>query len=123
MKRPGGTGSTFQFKGCGIWYLKYYRNGKPARESSGSDKQKVAEKILAKRLAEISTDTYIEPADRKITVDSLYSALLADYQNNAMASLEGAEQRWQRPAKDGESRTSWQAEAVLYRNPDANCHH
>jgi hypothetical protein len=96
MKRPRGTGSIFQFKGCGVWYLKYYRNGKPVRESSHSDKQKVAEKMLAKRLAEIATDTFVEPADRKVTVDSLYSALLADYQNNEMASLEGAEQRWQR---------------------------
>jgi hypothetical protein len=74
MKRPRGTGSIFQFKGCDIWYLKYYRNGKPVRESSHSDKQKRAEKLLAKRLAEISTDTYIEPADRKVTVDSLYAA-------------------------------------------------
>src|ERR1700730_8277077 len=102
MKRPRGTGSIFQYKGCGIWYLKYYRDGKPVRESSHSEKQKVAEKMLAKRLAEISTGTYIEPADRKVTVDELYSALLADYKNNEMPSLEAAEQRWQRPAKEGE---------------------
>jgi integrase len=102
MTRPRGTGSIFQFKGCGIWYLKYYRNGAAVRESSHSEKQKVAEKLLARRLAEISTDTYIEPADRKVTVDDLYAGLLADYKNNEMASLEGAQQRWQRPAKDGE---------------------
>ena len=92
----------FQFKGCGIWYVKYYRGGAAVRESSHSNKQKIAEKLLAKRLAEISTDTYIEPADRKISVDELYSGLLADYENNEMASLEGAEQRWQRSAKEGE---------------------
>ena len=102
MKRPRGTGSIFQCKGSRNWFLKYYRNGKPVRESSHSDKRKVAEKMLAKRLAEISTDTYIEPADRKVTVDEMYAALLADYKNNEMASLEGAEQRWQRPARDGE---------------------
>jgi integrase len=102
MKRPRGTGSVFQFKGCGIWYVKYYRGGAAVRESSHSEKQKVAEKLLARRLAEISTDTYIEPADRKVTIDELYSGLLADYRNNDMASLEGAEQRWQRPTIDGE---------------------
>ena len=58
--------------------------------------------MLAKRVAEISTGTYIEPADRKVTVDELYSALLADYKNNELASLKGAEERWQRPAKEGE---------------------
>lgn len=96
MSRPRGTGSVFQFKGCAIWYVKFYKNGKPVRESSHSDKQKVAEKLLAKRLAEVSTDCYVEPADRKVTVRELYDALLADYRNNGMASLEGAEQRWQK---------------------------
>lgn len=79
MSRPRGTGSVYQSQGCAVWYLKYYRNGKAVRESSHSYKQKVAEKLLARRLAEISTDTYIEPADRKLTVDELYSDLLANY--------------------------------------------
>ncbi len=102
MKRPRGTGSVFQYKGCSIWYLKYYRNGVAKRESSHSDKRKVAEKLLARRLAEVSTGTYIESADRKVTVDEMYSALLADYENNQMASLEGARERWQSPAREGE---------------------
>jgi hypothetical protein len=102
MKRPRGTGSIFQFKGCGIWYLKYYRNGVAVRESSGTDNQRKAEKILQQRIGEIATGTYIEPINRKITVDELYSALLDDYKNNELASYEGAQQRWQRPAKDGE---------------------
>ena len=102
MKRPRGTGSIFQFKGCGNWFLKYYRNGVAVRESSGTDNKRKAEKILQQRLGEIANNTYIEPVDRKVTVDDLYSALLDDYRNNGMASLEGAEQRWQRPAKDSE---------------------
>jgi len=102
MKRPRGTGSLFQYKGCGIWYLKYYKNGIPVRESSGTDKIKKAEKVLQQRLAEIANGTYIEPADRKITVDEVYSALLDDYRNNEITSLDRAEQRWQAAAKDGE---------------------
>jgi hypothetical protein len=97
MKRPRGTGSIFQFKGCSIWWVKYYRNGRAVRESSKSDKRKVAERFLAKCLADVSTGNYIEPHDRKVTVDELYAALLADYENNQMASLEGAQQRWQSP--------------------------
>jgi len=54
------------------------------------------------RIGEIATGTYIEPTNRKITVDELYSALLDDYKNNELASYEGAQQRWQRTAKDGE---------------------
>jgi integrase len=102
MKRPRGTGSLFQFKGCDIWYLKYYRNGVPVRESSGTDKRKKAEKILQQRLGEIANGTYIEPIDRKVTVDELYSALLDHYRNNEMDSLEKAEMRWQRQPDEGE---------------------
>ena len=102
MKRPRGTGSIFQFKGCGNWYLKYYRNGMPVRESSGTDKKRKAEKMLRQRIGEIATGTYVEAVDRKISIDELYSALLDDYKNNELASYEGALQRWQRPAKEGE---------------------
>jgi hypothetical protein len=65
MKRPRGTGSMFRYKGCGIWYLKFYKNGIAVRESSHSDRRKVAEKLLARRLSEISTDTYVAATDRK----------------------------------------------------------
>ncbi len=102
MKRPRGTGSIFQFKGCGNWYLKYYRNGMPVRESSGTDKKRKAEKMLRQRIGEIATGTYVEAVDRKISIDELYSALIDDYKNNELASYEGALQRWQRPAKEGE---------------------
>ncbi len=103
MKRPRGTGSVYPMKGSAVWWIKYYRNGAPVRESSHTEKRKVAEKLLANKLAEISTNTYTEPADRKVTVDELYSALLADYKNNEMGSFEGAQQRWQSPAKDGQA--------------------
>jgi integrase len=95
MKRPRGTGSLYKSKGCGIWYLKYYRNGKPVRESSGTDQIKKAEKILQRRLAEVATGNFVEVADRRLTVDELYQALLADYKNNNMGSLVRASQRWQ----------------------------
>jgi len=67
MSRPRGTGSIFLKPNCAIWYLKYYRNGAAVRESSHSDKQKVAEKLLQQRLAEVSQGTFIEPRDRRIT--------------------------------------------------------
>ena len=68
-------GSIFQFKGCGNWYLKYYRNGVAVRESSGTDNQRKAEKILQQRIGEIAAGTYIEPVNRKITVDDLHWSL------------------------------------------------
>src|SRR5581483_7861461 len=120
MKRPRGTGCIYQQKvrpahiskeqwkaltpeqrdGQAVlvsanWWIQYYRNGKPYRESTGTTNQRKAQKLLAKRLAEIQNQTFIEPTDRRVTVDELYAALLADYRNNEMASLDGAKQRWE----------------------------
>ena len=44
MKRKKGDGSVFQ-RGA-VWWIKYYRNGKPYRETSGSDKEKRCKKAL-----------------------------------------------------------------------------
>ena len=94
MKRPRGTGSIFEMKGSNILWIKYHRNGKPVRESSHTTKVRDAERLLSRRLAEVSTNTLIEPRDRRVLVDDLYTSLLSDYRNNEMTSLEGAEQRW-----------------------------
>jgi integrase len=102
MKRPRGTGSIFKQKNSEVWWIKYYRNGKAIRESTGTTKRRTAEDILDERRADVCKGTFIEPADRKLTVDELYAALLDDYRNNERASLEGAEQRWQRQGRDGE---------------------
>jgi integrase len=92
--RPRGTGSVYQQKGRSTWWVKYYRNGKPIRESAHTDKVRVAEKLLQSRLNEVSAGTLIELKDRRATIDELYAALLAEYRDNCRASIVGAEQRW-----------------------------
>lgn len=84
----------FRPKGCKIWYIRYYRNGKKKVESSGSEKKTVAQNLLKVREGEIRLGSYIEPANRKVTVDELFGALLANYRYNEAAILEGTEQRW-----------------------------
>lgn len=84
----------FRPKGCKIWYIRYYRNGKMKVESSGSEKKTVAQNLLKVREGEIRLGSYIEPANRKVTVDELFGALLANYRYNEAAILEGTEQRW-----------------------------
>lgn len=102
MKRPRGTGSVFQQKGSAVYWIKYYRGGIPVRESSGSEKVKDAEKLLRTRIGEIAVHTWVSPSDRRLLVDELYAAMLDDYRNNGLASLDGARQRWEREAKEGE---------------------
>lgn len=81
------------------WYLQYYRNGKVFRECSGTDNERKAEKILQRRLAEISMGEFVSPSDRRITVEDLYKSLLNEYEMNDRASLEGAKQRWEKRLK------------------------
>ena len=64
QKRPRGTGSVYRPKWRdpktgnlvegSIYWIKYFRYGKPYRESSHSDKVTKAEKLLKKRQGEIS---------------------------------------------------------------------
>lgn len=102
MKRPRGTGSVYRRPGTANWWIQYPRNGELVRESSGTDSETQAKKLLQQRIGEIAAGNYIEPSNRKLTVDELYESLLDNYRANGLASLEGAEQRWQRQPKEGE---------------------
>ena len=45
-RRARGTGSVRKIAGSRFWYIFYYRDGKQIRESSKSEMQNVAEKLL-----------------------------------------------------------------------------
>jgi len=85
MKAKKGSGSVFQ-RGA-VWWVKYYRNGKAYRESSGSDKENDARKLLRKRQGEIALDRFIGPESERITVRDLSEAFLNDYRVNQKKSL------------------------------------
>ena len=56
MSRPSKTGSIFRFKGRTTWWIKYYRDGKPIRETSGRANRSVAKRLLKNRQGEIHND-------------------------------------------------------------------
>jgi hypothetical protein len=89
MKRKKGDGSVFQ-RGA-IWWVKYYRNGKPYRESSGSDKESDARKLLKKRVGEITLGRFIGPDSERVTIRELAEDYLNDYCINGRKSLDKAE--------------------------------
>ena len=43
-----------------IWWIKFYRNGKPYRESSGSIKKMVAKRFLARKEGDIAKGKFHE---------------------------------------------------------------
>ena len=67
-------GSVFQ-NGSSTWWIKFSERGIPRRENSHSSDRRIADKLLQRRLAEVTTVTYI-PREN-IRIDELISDLLA----------------------------------------------
>jgi integrase len=95
MARPRGTGSVYRIKGSSIYWVKYYRNGVPIRESSKSTKVKTAEKLLRLRLGAISSGTYIPLQVTKTRVLELGEDLLREYKINGRKSIDDLTARWE----------------------------
>ncbi len=74
-----------------IWWIKYYRNGKPYRESSHSDKEKEAKRLLKKREGEIVEGRFQGLQIERIRFDEIAADFITDYKMNAKKSLERAE--------------------------------
>jgi integrase len=94
MARPRGTGSVYSIKGSSVLWIKYYRNGVPIRESSGSNKVKAAEKLLRLRIGAISSGTYIPLQVTKTLVSELGDDLLREYKINGRKSIDDLTARW-----------------------------
>lgn len=73
------------------YWIKYYRNGKPYYESSHSDKEEVAKRILKKREGEISEGKLPGIYFDKVRFEELADDFLADYRINQKRSLKRAE--------------------------------
>ncbi len=98
-ERSRGEGSLYQQKdGAGnprpTWWLCYYSHGKPIRVSSGTTDRKKANKILQQKIAEVRTDTHVEPKKDNVKVDRLYELSLEHYKLKKRKSLPDFESRW-----------------------------
>ncbi len=62
-KKP--DGSVFEGR---VWWIKYYRSGRPFRESSGSTKETVAKQLLKLREGDIVRGVPVTPRANRCTV-------------------------------------------------------
>jgi integrase len=92
-----GDGRVFVRNRSPFWWISYCRNGKEIRESTGlaatEKNRKKAEGRLKQRLGEIAAEkhgglAFIEPAQRRITVNELLDALEQDYKVRDKASAQ-----------------------------------
>ena len=86
-RRIRGMGGTYQ-RGR-IWWIQHYHRGLPYRESSHSDNEADANKLLKRRLGEIAAHRFV-PDEEKVTFEDLAGGLITDYRLNARKSLDTA---------------------------------
>jgi len=95
------------YKRGNVFWVKYYRNGKPYRESSKSKKESDAKRLLKKREGEIADGKLPGVYFDKVTFNELADNYLADYRNNQRKSLTRAERSVKRLKETfGESRAT-----------------
>jgi integrase len=74
-----------------VYWIKYYRNGKPYAESSHSDKQEVVKRLLKIREGEISRGKLPGICFDRIRLDELVEDFLTDYRINKKRTIAKAE--------------------------------
>ena len=75
MRRKGG-GSYYR-RGS-VWWVKWYRNGRPVRESTGSSEERDARNLLNRRLGAVAEGRPISLRAEKIRVGELLDDLLTE---------------------------------------------
>lgn len=73
------------------WWIRYKVNGKCYEESCGSADRRVAEKLLARKQAELGIGAFIAPDVKRTTVVELAQMMRDDYRVNGRRSLRRAE--------------------------------
>jgi hypothetical protein len=90
-KRKPRTGSIYP-RG-GVYWIKFYRHGKPFRESSRSDSYEEAERLLKRRQGEIVTGKFGGLEPERIRLKQLFDEVVEDYRLNERSSLGHLERR------------------------------
>src|SRR3989338_4432227 len=83
-----GMGRVFK-RGSAFW-IAYSHRGQEFRESSGSESEAQARKLLKKRLGEIGRGRLIGPVEEKVTFEEMAQDFLRDYETNGKRSVRSA---------------------------------
>jgi integrase len=78
------------FKRGSVYWIAYSHRGKEYRESSQSEKESDARRLLKKRIGEGASGKFVGPSEERLTFDDLAQALLDDYQINGNRSTRSA---------------------------------
>lgn len=87
-----GEGTAYKQDGSRFWWIQWYVQGKRFTESSKSEDEKVARRLLRKKLAAVEAGELTSGS--RDTLLSLYEALERDYTINHRKDLANLQSRW-----------------------------
>jgi len=76
-----------------IWWIRYYRDGKRYEESSGSEKENDARKLLRLREGDIERGVAATPNVSRIRFEEAAEDVINDYRTNGKRSLDDLDRR------------------------------
>jgi integrase len=79
------------YKRGNIYWIKYYRGGKPYYESTKSEKESEAKRLLRKRLGQIADGRFFGLRPERVRFEDLARDFLNDYRINGKRSLDKAQ--------------------------------
>jgi integrase len=82
-----------------IWWIKYYRNGKPFRETSRSRKVRDAKALLRNREADTGPFNLLGPAAERVRFEEIADDFLNEYKANNRKSFVWAKRRTEQHLK------------------------
>ena len=77
--RPRGTGSLFKREGCNTWTMQYYVDGRRIREKCETDDRDIAQRMLTRKLYQISQGELVEREARPARVQELWLDMVNEY--------------------------------------------
>ena len=86
-KEKGDRGAGRIYQRGNIWWIQYCYRGKVYRESSNSDDDRAATRLLRKRLGEKEAGTFKGPKVEKTTFEDMAQDVLNDYRINDRKSF------------------------------------
>jgi integrase len=75
------------FKRGSVYWIAYNHRNQEFRESSQSENESAARKLLKKRIGEVATGQFIGPNEERLTFEEMADALLTDYEINKQRSI------------------------------------
>jgi integrase len=92
-KAPRQWGCIYRQAGRTIWMLKYYRDGRPVVESSHTDDERKAGKVLKQKEADIDRGLPVGPQVGRVRFEDAAKDVVRDYRVNGRRSLPELERR------------------------------